>query len=160
MNLHRFDLNLLRALDALPQENGVARAARRVGLSQPAMSASLKRLRQYFDDPLLNIVGREMILSPRATALVEPVREALLSVEAIFEVQPEFDAAKLRQAFHMAIADFLTPRVMPQFLATLGLEAPHVHLHVERVTDSTMCRLLDGDIALLSTCCTKGKLAA
>src|SRR5688572_14126405 len=82
MQLNRFDLNLLIALDALLHEKNVTRAAERVFVSQPAMSAALQKLRDYFDDPLLVRVGRDMELTPRGLSLVEPVREALLRIQA------------------------------------------------------------------------------
>jgi len=76
MQLNRFDLNLLIALDALVHEKNVTRAAERVFVSQPAMSAALQKLREYFNDQLLVRVGRDMELTPRGLSLVEPVREA------------------------------------------------------------------------------------
>src|SRR5689334_11952987 len=82
------DLNLLVALHALLEEPSVTRAARRIGLSQPAMSHALGRLRERFDDPLLVRAGKAMALTARGVALLEPVREAvagltrLLSPEA------------------------------------------------------------------------------
>jgi len=77
MQLNRFDLNLLIALDALIHEKNVTRAAERVFISQPAMSAALQKLREYFEDPLLVRVGRDMQLTPRGLSLVGPVRDAL-----------------------------------------------------------------------------------
>jgi hypothetical protein len=82
MRLNRFDLNLLIALDALLHEKNVTRAAERVFISQPAMSAALQKLREYFDDPLLVQVGRDLQLTPRGLSLLGPVREALLKIQA------------------------------------------------------------------------------
>src|SRR5947208_6817518 len=81
MQFHRFDLNLLIALDTLLREKNITRAAEKVFVSQPAMSAALHRLREYFGDPLLVRVGRDMDLSPRGQSLVDPVREALLLIQ-------------------------------------------------------------------------------
>ena len=67
--LNRFDMNLLAALDALLHEKNVTRAAQRVHVSQPTMSAALHRLREYFDDELLVRVGRDLELTPRGLAL-------------------------------------------------------------------------------------------
>ena len=74
MHLNRFDLNLLIALDALLREKNVTRAAERVFLSQPAMSAALQKLRAYFNDPLLVRVGRDLQLTPKGLSLVEPLK--------------------------------------------------------------------------------------
>ncbi len=100
MQLNRFDLNLLIALDALLQEKNVTRAAERVFLSQPAMSASLQKLRDYFQDPLLVRVGRDMELTPKALSLVHPVREALLKVQQTLGTEASFDASTVRRTLY------------------------------------------------------------
>jgi LysR family nod box-dependent transcriptional activator len=146
MRLNRFDLNLLLALDALLSEKNVTRAAARIGLTQPAMSAALHRLRDYFGDPLLQPTGRTLTLSPRGLALVEPVREAVLHIETALDAQPRFDPAKLRGAFRVVVADFLTPLVIPEILARLQDAAPGVQLHIEPVTDASIRRLMNGDV--------------
>ena len=78
MRLNRFDLNLLMALDALLNEKNVTRAGERVFLSQPAMSAALGKLREYFRDPLLVRVGRDLELTLRGLALIGLVCEVLV----------------------------------------------------------------------------------
>ena len=69
MRLNKFDLNLLLALEALLRERSVTRAAERLFVSQPAMSAALAKLRDYFNDPLLVRVGRDLELTPRGRSL-------------------------------------------------------------------------------------------
>jgi DNA-binding transcriptional LysR family regulator len=81
MQLNRFDLNLLIALDALLHERNGTRAAERVFISQPAMSAAFQKLREFFEDLLLVRVGRDMQPTPRGLSLGEPVREALLELQ-------------------------------------------------------------------------------
>jgi LysR family nod box-dependent transcriptional activator len=148
LRLNRFDLNLLPALDALLIEKNITRAAERIGSSQPAMSAALRKLRDYFGDPLLTPIGRTLTLSPRGLALVEPVREALLSIEAALEVQPSFEPAKLRRSFQVVVADFLIPLLIPRILDNIQRSAPGVRLHVEPVTDASVRRLMTGDVDL------------
>jgi DNA-binding transcriptional LysR family regulator len=80
-----FDLNLFPALDALLQERSVSGAARRLGRSQPAMSSALRRLRDYLNDPILVPLGRQLTLSPRARALLRPVREAMEGIHALLK---------------------------------------------------------------------------
>ena len=134
MQFNRFDLNLLIALDVLLREKNITRAAEKVFVSQPAMSAALHRLRDYFDDPLLVRVGRDMELSPRGQSLVEPVREALLLIQATLGTQPT-----LHRGHHAA-------RVHPDRLrgsgsglaagdpeARLDRGARHPHQHRTRV---------------------------
>jgi DNA-binding transcriptional LysR family regulator len=81
--LKSFDLNLLVALDALLSERSVTLAAQRCAISQPSMSVALRRLREYFADPLLIAHGRELRLSAHARALAGPVRETLAMLRAM-----------------------------------------------------------------------------
>jgi len=89
--LNRFDMNLLAALDALLHEKNVTRAAQRVHVSQPTMSAALHRLREYFDDELLVQIGRKMELTPRAEGLHAAVRDLLLRIDSTIADQPVFE---------------------------------------------------------------------
>ena len=83
MNLTSLDLNLLVALDALLPEANVSRAAMRIGLSQPATSHALQRLRDVLDDPLLVRVGARMELTPRAQSLRAPLAQTLDQVREL-----------------------------------------------------------------------------
>src|SRR5439155_9131143 len=93
MNFNSLDLNLLVALDALLKEANVSRAAMRIGLSQPATSHALQRLRELIGDPLLVRSGARMELTPRAQALRAPLAQALDQVRSLF-IPDEFDAAR------------------------------------------------------------------
>jgi LysR family transcriptional regulator, nod-box dependent transcriptional activator len=148
MQLNRFDLNLLIALDALLHEKNVTRAAERVFLSQPAMSASLQKLRDFFQDQLLLRVGREMELTPRARSLVQPVREALLKVQATLGTQATFDPATVRRTFTVIATDEAVPELVPRVLGRLAREAPQIQCHVEQVSQTSLTRLNYGDADL------------
>jgi DNA-binding transcriptional LysR family regulator len=148
MQLNRFDLNLLIALDALLHEKNVTRAAERVFVSQPAMSAALQKLRDYFDDPLLVRVGREMELTPRGLSLVEPVREALLRIQATLGTQPTFDPATVKRTFTVIVTDEAAPRVVPATLKRLARDAPGIQCHVEQISMTSISRLEYGDADL------------
>ena len=148
MQLNRFDLNLLIALDALLHEKNVTRAAERVFVSQPAMSAALQKLRDYFDDPLLVRVGRDMELTPRGLSLVEPVREALLRIQATLGTQPTFDPATVKRTYTIAVTDEAAPRVLPGVLRRLAREAPGIQCHIEQVSQTSLTRLEYGDADL------------
>jgi LysR family transcriptional regulator, nod-box dependent transcriptional activator len=148
MQLNRFDLNLLIALDALLHEKNVTRAAERVFVSQPAMSAALQKLREFFDDPLLVRVGRDMQLTPRGLSLVGPVREALLQIQATLGTQPSFDPGTVQRTFTLIVSADALLRVMPAVFRRLAQEAPGIRCHVEHFSETTLSRLEYGDADL------------
>src|ERR1700759_511578 len=112
MNLSSLDLNLLVALDALLREASVSRAAMRVGLSQPAASHALQRLRDLFGDPLLVRTGARMELTPRAQALRGPLTQALDQVRGLFAAD-QFDAASSERQFRLMMPDLAVELLMP-----------------------------------------------
>ena len=148
MQFHRFDLNLLIALDTLLREKNITRAAEKVFVSQPAMSAALHRLRDYFDDPLLIRVGRDMELSPRGQSLVEPVREALLLIQATLGTQPTFTAATTQREFTLILSEEAVPGLLPAILARVSREAPGIRINIELVSHTALSRLEYGDADL------------
>jgi DNA-binding transcriptional LysR family regulator len=93
MNLQRLDLNLLRALDTLLTECNITRASKPLHLSPSAVSGALARLREFFGNELLSPLGRNMVLTPLAECLREPVRDCLLQIQATIEIRPTFDPA-------------------------------------------------------------------
>jgi DNA-binding transcriptional LysR family regulator len=151
VNLNRFDLNLLVALDMLLTERSVTRAAERLCVTQPALSGSLQRLRHYFGDQLLLRVGREMELTPKARALIDPVRAALLQVEGVLEVRALFDATTSDRSFRIAMSDYSICVFLPSIVRRLAAEAPNIRLIVETVFGTIFSRLEGGDIDLIVT---------
>jgi len=150
-NLNRFDLNLLVALDMLLNERSVTRAADRLCVTQPALSGSLQRLRFHFDDQLLVRVGREMELTPKARALIEPVRNALLQVDAALETEAKFDPQTADRTFRVAMSDYCVLVFLPIILRALEAKAPHIRLVVENVFGPSFSRLEGGDTDLIVT---------
>jgi LysR family nod box-dependent transcriptional activator len=148
MQFHRFDLNLLIALDTLLREKNITRAAEKVFVSQPAMSAALHRLRDYFDDPLLIRVGRDMELSPRGQSLVEPVSEALLLIQATLGTQPTFTAATTQREFTLILSEEAVPGLLPAILERVSREAPGIRINIELVSHTALNRLEYGDVDL------------
>src|SRR3954453_4673604 len=104
MRLANLDLNLLVSLDALLDQRSVTRAAQQLGLSQPALSASLARLRRHFGDELLSRVGNEYRLSPLAAQLKPPVRLALERGKRVFTAQPDFDHTESARDFSVQLS--------------------------------------------------------
>ncbi|MBC8055482.1 MAG: LysR family transcriptional regulator [Rhizobiales bacterium] len=147
--LNHFDLNLLRALDALLSERSVTRAAEKLYVSQQAMSGSLKRLREYFDDDLLVRVGVRLEPTPRGHALLEPVREVLLKIGLALETMPEFDAARARRRFRIAMSDDAALVALPLLLRRLVTEAPGIVCDVLPLGDAAFVGLDSGDLDLI-----------
>src|SRR4029079_18817238 len=106
MNLQSIDLNLLVAFESLMEERNVTRAAKRIGLSQPAMSNALARLRRTFNDPLLVRAADAMMPTSAAQALIVPVRSALAQLRAALEQKPAFAPAASRRAFQLLTNDY------------------------------------------------------
>jgi LysR family nod box-dependent transcriptional activator len=145
MNFKTFDLNLLRSLDALLSERSVTRAADRVCISQPAMSGSLQRLRDYFEDQLLIRVGREMELTPLARSMVGPVRDVLHSIQLTLEARPNFDPTTARRTFIASMSDYVAFVLMPLVLRRLSAEAPYMSCCVESLNEGCFNRLDSGE---------------
>ncbi len=129
-DLHAVDLNLLVALDALTRERSVTKAAARAGVTQSAMSHTLRRLRDLFGDPLL-VRGRGgMVLTPRAEALTIPLRSGLLSLgRTLSEPQP-FEPESATRAFRIVSPDLFDLLVLPTLFRRLGERAPSIDLAV------------------------------
>lgn len=134
-NVASFDLNLLVAFDALATEQHVTRAAARIGLSQPAMSHALKRLREVFDDELFVRTPHGLVPTPRAEALATVVRRTLADVDDVLAPR-EFDAATLRRTFVVSAPDYFEIVLLPPLLARLRREAPHVALRLRPASTS------------------------
>jgi DNA-binding transcriptional LysR family regulator len=153
VNLASLDLNLLVSLDALLQERSVTRAAARMGLSQPALSASLARLRRHFGDELLTRVGNEYRLTPLAVQLRDLARLALGGVERVFTAQTEFDPASSTREFSMLISDYGVAVLGDTLAALLAEEAPHARLRFIANSPSAVDRaeqvLLSTDLLIL-----------
>jgi len=130
MNLAGVDLNLLVALDALLEERSVTRAADRVGLSQPGMSNTLARLRRLFDDPLFVRRGAEMVPTPRAEALAQPVRAALAVIAEALDQRPAFDPATDRRTFTISCSDYSVLMLIGPLVRRVAAEAPQVTIQV------------------------------
>ena len=129
MNLNSLDLNLLVALDALLREANVSRAAMRIGLSQPATSHALQRLRDLLGDPLLVRAGARMELTPRALALRSPLAQTLDQVRGLF-VPDEFDAARSDRHFRLMMPDLAVELLMPPLMEKITRAAPNVTIDV------------------------------
>ena len=127
-NLAAIDLNLLVALDALLRERSVTRAARQVGLSQPAMSRALGRLRDLLDDPILVRAGHAMVPTPRALAAMAPLGASLEAIRRTLEPPESFDPRTSRRSFELGAIDTTQVAVLPRLLDAVSREAPGVEV--------------------------------
>lgn len=130
--LANLDLNLLVSLDALLAERSVSRAAARLGLSQPSLSAALARLRRHFRDELLARVGNRYELTPLAAQLAGQTTSALVAVARVFASEPDFDPATAQREFIVLISDYAITVLGPQ-LAALLEQAPGVRLRLHQI---------------------------
>jgi LysR family transcriptional regulator, nod-box dependent transcriptional activator len=133
LNLRQVDLNLLVALDALLKERSVTRAGRQMGLSQPAMSAALHRLRELFADPLLERVGREYRLTPFARDLQAPLQEVLASIERTLASNARFDPATTQRHFRIATSDYVLCVLLQPVIERVTRLAPGVRIHLQPI---------------------------
>jgi DNA-binding transcriptional LysR family regulator len=134
MNLGRLDLNLLVALEALIDEAHVTRAAERVGISQPAMSDALQRLRQHFGDELLVRVGRQYQLTALASELREPLHEMVQMAEGIVQRRERFDPATDARIFNVVASEYSAYVLIQPLLKRIACEAPGISLHLQRTS--------------------------
>lgn len=128
-NLLSLDLNLMVVLDALLEHAHVGRAAAKVGLSQPAASHALRRLREIFDDPLLVRSGLRMQLTPRAESLCAPLSEALERMREVLRAR-EFEPSTSTREFKIMVPDHLIAVLLAPLVRRLAEVAPSVCLDV------------------------------
>jgi DNA-binding transcriptional LysR family regulator len=153
MDSKRLDLNLLVTLEALLVEQNVTKAAARLHLSQPAVSAQLSRLRDVFDDPLLIPAQRGMTPTAKAADLLEPLRQALDQLRATVASHSNFDPAKARLTVTIACTDYLHAAVVKPLVVTLRTKAPGVRVALRNLDlpqlEAQMARG-DVDLALMT----------
>jgi DNA-binding transcriptional LysR family regulator len=135
MDFHGIDLNLLVAFNALMNERNVTRAATQVGVSQPAMSAALSRLRKFFGDPLFLRSADGLLPTARARDLSEPISKALLQIESTLVKKPQFVPENASLTFNLGLSDYPAFVLLPALLQLLEKKAPGVSLNVHAFSD-------------------------
>lgn len=153
MNTKRLDLNLLATLEALLEEQNVTRAAARLHLSQPAVSAQLNRLRDMFNDPLLIPTQRGMMPTAMALELLAPLRLALDQVRDTVATNQRFDPALAKLTITIACTDYLQTVIGRSLIQTLRQQAPGIRIALRNLEpprlDSQMMRG-EVDLALMT----------
>ena len=144
MHLDNFDLNLLVALDALLTEKHVTRAAEKLHVTQPAMSAALLRLRGYFGDQLLSKVGSNLELTPRAQELVGEVRDLIFRIRTTLRTEPTFDPRTGEREMRLIMSDYSAMVFMPAVTRELLQTAPAVRCITEHLTTDALTQVDHG----------------
>ncbi|MER6957373.1 LysR family transcriptional regulator [Streptomyces sp. NPDC000618] len=133
MYLSGLDLNLVLSLRALLEERNVTRAGQRIGLSQPAMSAALARLRRHFDDELLSRVGGQYELTALGRALLDRTATACDLLERVFSSRADFIPGSEEHEFTLLASDYAVAVFGAEFARTVHAEAPGVRLRFQRI---------------------------
>lgn len=149
MRLDHFDLNLLVAFHALLETRNVTRAAERLHLSQPAMSAALRRLRTSFNDDILVPHGKKMVPTAHALRLAPLVAQALVAMQALVSSSTMFDPATSQRTFRIAASDYVTIVLITPLLAVLAAEAPSVRVEIMPPSPDSLSLLERGMIDIM-----------
>jgi DNA-binding transcriptional LysR family regulator len=148
MRFKGLDLNLLAVLDVLLEHRNVTRAAEHLNLSQPAISAALRRLRDHFHDELLVPYGKRMVPTAYADQLQEPLRALLSDTNALVTMPAHFDPATSQRRFGIMASDFLLWIVLGDLLPRFERIAPGIRLEAKPPSDSAQAMLEAGDMDL------------
>jgi len=146
MDLSRIDLNLLVYLDVLLREKSVTKAANHLGMTQPAMSNGLRRLRDLFGDPLLVRTSEGMSATDRALELQPQIRAVLVDIEQAVQPTRSFSAGESQRVFRIMASDYAESTLMPRVLRRLRPLAPGVTLDVLTPSDVSFLDVEQGRV--------------
>lgn len=149
MRLKGLDLNLLIAFDILLEERSVTNAAERLHLSQPAASAALSRLREFFQDELLVLHGKRLIPTSYAESLVPEVKRILEQVDNMIAISSDFDPLKSERFFRLMASDYMLNVLVTSVVATLIKKAPGVRMDVRLSEPAMTTKFEQGKIDLM-----------
>ncbi len=145
MNMSGFDLNLLKILDALLREGSTVRAADRVGLSQPAVSAALGRLRHALNDPLFVRQGKGLVPTDYARQISVSLRQTLDGIEALLNGRQAFDPATASQSFRLSGSDFFAEMLLPDLALYMAEHAPGIRVQLIDLVPQSYVATLERD---------------
>lgn len=147
----KIDLHLIRVLNTVLTERSVSRAAIRLGMYQPAVSAALKRLRELAGDPLLVRSGAGMVPTDAGLRMIDPSARILRAAEVLFSDARGFDAATATSTFSLACSDYMDPLFLPQLVAQIKNLAPlcHVDIHPLSGESDYRTRLAQGEVDIV-----------
>ena len=146
-HIYNFDLNLLRVFGAVHAEGHIGRAAKRLGITQPAVSHAIQRLRDRVGDPLFIRSGKGVEPTARADEMAAYVRDSLESAMAAIAAPQSFDPAISNRVFHVGLPDHAVAKYAPLIHATFSHRAPKLGIHLHDVQTPEAIRLVEqGDI--------------
>ena len=147
----KIDLHLIRVLNTVLTERSVSRAAIRLGMYQPAVSASLKRLRSLAGDPILVRSGAGMVPTDAGLRMIEPSASILRAAGMLFSDARGFDPATALVTFRLAASDYLDPLFLPQLVAQIKAQAPRCHIDIQPLSADSDYRahLATGDVDIV-----------
>lgn len=151
MRFKGLDLNLLVVFDALMETRSVTRAAERIGLTQPATSAALRRLRDYFNDEIVVAVGKRMHPTPFAEGLHPQIQLALRGVERAITTPTAFDPTTSTRRFRIVSSDYIMVAVLVPLIERFAVTAPGVRVEIIQPTEQAVSELESGKADLLVT---------
>lgn len=149
MRFRGLDLNLLGAFDVLVQERSVSSAARKLNRSQPAMSAALSRLREFFGDEILIAQGKRMYPTAYAERLAPQVRAFLGGIELMLANTSQFDPAVAQRTFRLIASDYIIAALIVPVVEKLAHAAPGVRLELSAPTENGEAEIAEGKADLL-----------
>jgi DNA-binding transcriptional LysR family regulator len=142
------DLKHLKAFDEIYKTRSISNAAENLGVSQPSISLALSRLRQHFRDPLFVRTSAGMQPTPRAEALLPPLRNALEALRVTLGQAPAFEPATSDHTFRICVTDIGQVVLLPSILNRLKILAPRVKVDLTNITSETPKELETGHIDL------------
>lgn len=147
----KIDLHLIRVLNTVLIERSVSRAALRLGMYQPAVSASLKRLRALAGDPILVRSGSGMVPTDAGLRMIEPSASILRAAGMLFSDARGFDPATASITFRLAASDYLDPLFLPQLVSKIKVQAPRcpIEIHPLSAQSDYRLQLAQGDFDIV-----------
>ncbi len=144
MNIKNFDLNLLVVFKTLYEERNVTKASKKIGITQPAMSNALNRLRYLVKDELFIRGPKGMRPTPRANELASPIQTALNNLELSLS-SINFDPQTTKKLYKISISDDVAPLILPNLINFLEKESPNSSLRIRSEQGSEALKLLDSN---------------
>ena len=146
VSMTSIDLNTLRLFNEIYETCSLSRAADRMGLTQPAVSIALGRLRRHFDDALFVRVGNAMQATPQAEGMIQGVRSAIAALDATLAYRATFEPANSERVFKIAMTDIGQIVLLAQLLDAVALEAPRAQFHITNISEQSPEMLVTGEL--------------